>query len=127
MVTVEARNLSRYYLTPIYIFGAFAMISLTVYFHTIFFGNSCDARGGRTILLKSKPGVTTLKHHSSMCWETYKKQKVRPTIIQEQYEDAYRVWINDHYRLQSVAKVDESVLIILGVPQTVDDDLANHP
>jgi hypothetical protein len=36
-------------------------------------------------------------------------KKNRPMNTQEQYEDAYRVWINDRYRLRSAAEVDESV------------------
>jgi len=36
-------------------------------------------------------------------------KKIALRITQEQYEDAYRVWIIDRYRLRSAAKEDESV------------------
>jgi hypothetical protein len=36
-------------------------------------------------------------------------KKNRPTITQEQYENAYRFGSNDRYRLQSAAEEDESV------------------
>ena len=62
---------------------------------------TCDL--DRNLHLLIKPLMTPLLGN------VVENKKNRPTNIQEQYEDAYRVWINDCYRHRSAMEVDKSV------------------
>ena len=54
-------------------------------------------------------------------------KKFRPVITQEQYEDAYRVWINDHYRLWECNGSRKVGVYRTWSPLNVDDDPTKCP